>query len=137
MNQAQTEPSTSPSSPPPPPPPPTSVPVYNPLALKEGPIRASSVGISSSLVPSSVKRRAAAAAAAAPKVTPNNPLASSLNLVEPKEAEEEEFVSVPGPKLRFSLVPYPESEDQEDEPVPPPSEEDSALSQFLQKVANM
>ena len=61
-----------------------------------------------------------------------NPFASSLPTV---AVQEEETVSVPGPKLRFSLFSYAEEESDQEEPQQ--ENQDEEFAKFMQDIANM
>lgn len=173
-NNAPTEP-TEPAEPAEP------APIYNPFAVRAKPVNVGHLG-DNSLKPTSLKRRAPEVQSEAKKVdVERNPLAASLlsSLVPPpppppeEEFEEDEeaeetttaddmgyghsiSASVPGPQLRFTLVPYgmedSEESDEDDNdvnsptdsnvppPPPPPESEngnDDAFAQFMADIASL
>lgn len=173
-NNAPTEP-TEPTEPAEP------APIYNPFAVRAKPVNVGHLG-DNSLKPTSLKRRAPEVQSEAKKVdVERNPLAASLlsSLVPPpppppeEEFEEDEeaeetttagdmgyghsiSASVPGPQLRFTLVPYrmedSEESDEDDNdvnsptdsnvppPPPPPESEngnDDAFAQFMADIASL
>lgn len=175
-NNAPTEP-TEPAEPAEP------APIYNPFAVRAKPVNVGHLG-DNSLKPTSLKRRAPEVQSEAKKVdVERNPLAASLlsSLVPPpppppeeefEEDEDEEAeetttaddmgyghsisASVPGPQLRFTLVPYgmedSEESDEDDNdvnsptdsnvppPPPPPESEngnDDAFAQFMADIASL
>lgn len=122
------------SVPPPPPPPPLSnsstsndsapaaaaappepkphIPIYNPMAKRSTPVNAGTMDLPSTLIPNSVRKQVKE------KPVIYNPFLSSLPVTEKAEADskKEEKINVPGPQLRFTLVPYGADEsDQSDE----------------------
>lgn len=173
-NNVSTEP-TEPAEP---------APIYNPFAVRAKPVNVGHLG-DNSLKPTSLKRRAPEVQNEAKKVdVERNPLAASLlsSLVPPpppppeEEFEEDEeneeaekmttnagdmrydhsiSASVPGPQLRFTLVPYGmEDSEESDEgdndvnsptdsnvpPPPPPESEngnDDAFAQFMADIASL
>ena len=78
--------------------------------------------------------------------TAMNPFASSLPAPPKPDVEVEADMSVPGPQLRFSLVPYgmdasedekPPAPSKEDKKPPAPSKEDDAFAQFMNDIATL
>ena len=131
-----------PPPPPPPPvvgveaPPPPPVEVYNPFVEKSAPVDVGHSSLPSTLIPSSLKRRLAESRPKPVVSAAKNPFASSLPSPPKPDVEFEADVSVPGPQLRFSLVPY-GMEASEDEKPPAASKEDDAFAQFMQDIATL
>ena len=90
----------------------------------------------STLIPSSLKRRMAEGKPKPAVSTAMNPFASSLPAPPKPDVEVEANMSVPGPQLRFSLVPY-GMDASEDEKPPAPSKEDDAFAQFMNDIATL
>ena len=93
------------------------IPIYNPMAKRSTPVNAGTMDLPSSLIPNSVKKQVKE------KPVIYNPFLSSLpvsNKAESdskkeEEKEEEEKINVPGPQLRFTLVPYGTDQSDEDD----------------------
>ena len=131
-----------PPPPPPPPvvgveaPPPPPVEIYNPFVEKSAPVDVGRSSLPSTLIPSSLKRRMAEGKPKPTVSTARNPFASSLPAPPKPDVESEADVSVPGPQLRFSLVPYGMEASDEEKP-PATSKEDDAFAQFMQDIASL
>ena len=167
------------SVPPPPPPPPLSnsstsndsapaaaaappepkphIPIYNPMAKRSTPVNAGTMDLPSTLIPNSVKKQVKE------KPAIYNPFISSLPVTEKVEADskKEEKINVPGPQLRFTLVPYgaDESDESDDDHSSSSSddekdeeqtnlveteekknevdEKEDAFSQFMKEISSM
>ena len=88
------------------------IPIYNPMAKRSTPVNAGTMDLPSTLIPNSVKKQVKE------KPAVYNPFLSSLPMTEKAEADskKEEKINVPGPQLRFTLVPYGADEsDQSDD----------------------
>lgn len=95
-----------------PPEPKPHIPIYNPMAKRSTPVNAGTMDLPSTLIPNSVKKQVKE------KPAIYNPFLSSLPVTEKAEADskKEEKINVPGPQLRFTLVPYGADEsDQSDD----------------------
>ena len=114
-------------------PPTPHVPIYNPMAKRAAPVNAGTVDLPSSMIPSSVKKHSK-------EPTPiNNPFASIAPM--PQEEEQPE-VSVPGPQLRFTLVPYGEQSLSDDDSSEKESENDNKetdadFASFMKKINSL
>ena len=148
--------SSSPSSvPPPPPPPPSSsnassgpapsaapepkphIPIYNPMAKRSTPVNAGTMDVPSSMIPTSVKKQIKE------KAVTFNPFLSSLPVSdkgvtesEQKKEEEEDKINVPGPQLRFTLVPYGIEDSEDDSSDDVSSEEPKSSERTEEKESN-
>ena len=150
------EPAPPPEQMPPPPPPPPVVGVeapppppgeiYNPFVERSAPVDVGHSTLPSTLIPSSLKRRMAEGKPKPAVSTAMNPFASSLPAPPKPDVEVEADMSVPGPQLRFSLVPYgmdasedekPPAPSKEDKKPPAPSKEDDAFAQFMNDIATL
>lgn len=130
----------------PPPPPPIAGPhvpiqITNPFAAPSTPINVGSVNVSSSMIPSTVKRHVEASQVEKKTDTEKNPIAASLVSSYPSTNQLESESVVPGPKLRFTLVPYGEQDSDDEVPPPPPpvqpSKEDKDLADFMASIAGL
>ena len=82
------------------------------MAKRSTPVNAGTMDLPSTLIPNSVKKQVKE------KPAVYNPFLSSLPVTEKTEADskKEEKINVPGPQLRFTLVPYGADEsDQSDD----------------------
>ena len=131
----------APPPPPPPPvvgveaPPPPPVEIYNPFVEKSAPVDVGHSVVPSTLIPSSLKRRMAETKPKPAVPAARNPFATSLPSPPKPDVESEVDVSVPGPQLRFSLVPYGMSASEEEKPST--SKEDDAFAQFMQDISTL
>lgn len=128
----------------PPPPPPVAGPhipvqISNPFAAPSKPVNVGSVAVSSSMIPSTVKRHTTSQVETK-TTTKKNPIAASLVSELPSTPQIEQESFVPGPQLRFTLVPYGEQDSDDEVPPPPPpepSKDDKDLADFMASIANM
>ena len=132
--QQEKQNSTDPQSPPVlPKPPAPHVPIYNPMAKRAAPVNAGTVDLPSSMIPSSVKKHSKGP-------TPiNNPFASIAPV---SQEEEQPEVSVPGPQLRFTLVPYGEKSFSDDDSSEKETESDNKetdadFASFMKKINSL
>ena len=129
----------------PPPPPPIAGPhipvqINNPFAAPSKPVNVGSVTVSSSMIPSTVKRHTTSLVEKKIE-TEKNPIAASLVSTLPSTNQIEQESFVPGPQLRFTLVPYGEQESDDEVPPPPPPEQpsndDKDLADFMASIAGL
>ena len=103
------------------------------MAKRAAPVNAGTVDLPSSMIPNSVKKHSK-------EPTPiNNPFASLTPV--PQEEEQPE-VSVPGPQLRFTLVPYGEQslsdeDSSEKETENDNKETDADFASFMKKINSL
>ena len=112
LSNSSTSNDSAPAAPAAPPEPKPHIPIYNPMAKRSTPVNAGTMDLPSTLIPNSVKKQVKE------KPAVYNPFLSSLPMTEKAEADskKEEKINVPGPQLRFTLVPYGADEsDQSDD----------------------
>ena len=101
--------------------------IYNPMAKRSTPVNAGTMDLPSSLIPNSVKKQVKE------KAVTYNPFISSLPVSAKEETDNsksEDKINVPGPQLRFTLVPYRmDKSDEEDSSEDESSEETKSLTE--------